>query len=167
MPSRSMATNLPADGDGKRWEDASQETPDTSSPDERAARFFDAAVVAWISNGGGSRTAKRLALELGLREGHLTEHRSGSRSTALRHLLAFEGDTAAVLALLHSIAEELAPGRFEIRLVPRLNRKRAEGAILRRLAQLQGIRRAVFLEAAEDEGVEVAELERALESEEP
>jgi hypothetical protein len=160
MPSRSMATNLPALAQVKTGEDDPASFT-SAELDAQVARWFDEACAA------SKRKALDLADELGMRESYLSEMRSGRRSTPLRAFRVFAGNRQAVLALLEAIAADLLPGQLEIRPISRLTRKRAEVAMLRRLGKLQGIRRAVLIEAAIDEGVDVAELERALESEEP
>jgi hypothetical protein len=135
-----------------------QETrPDATDPsdagDRLASKWFDAALAA------SPEKAMTVAHLLRVSESMVSHMRAGRKSTPIRALFGL--DKRAVLAFVEALLADLVP-EHEILRREQVTPERARRLVARAAMEWEPIRAVIVRRAAQAEGIEPEELERAL-----
>jgi hypothetical protein len=139
---------------GKESLPAATEPADpTEAADHLSSRWFAAGLDA------SPEKALAVAHILRVSEAMVSHMKVGRKATPLRALFGL--DKRAVVAFVEALLTDLAP-EHEVRRKDAITHERAEKALARAAAEWEPIRAVIVKRAAQAEGVEPEELERAL-----
>lgn len=147
-PSREgLADKRPAPTD-----DAEAKIRRREGEDRHAARWFDAAAKEYGAN-------KVTALDLGVSENHVSDMRSGDRSTPLRALRPLLAKRASALALINALCDEA--GLPHVRATKRIDHKKVKRRAVTTLRAIGPVWEALRGQLATEMGTSEEEIEWA------
>ena len=155
--SRAIAQVVSVSEAVKRGKDALPRATDPPDPTEAGDHLSS----RWFAAGLAASPEKALAVAHILRvsEAMVSHMRSGRKATPLRALFGL--DKRAVHAFVEALLADLAP-EYEVRRREQITRDRAQKVISHVALEWEPIRAVIVRRAAEAEGVEPEEIERAL-----